>query len=96
MRLPSGSSSGVPKAIDEPLIAGEDRTQQLAAVEVLAGDDAQLTEHRRQRLLRFIDGEHRARQRDGNVLAPACTQGHEAAPAVVARHHGTKSPPSSR
>src|SRR5262245_48279824 len=64
-------------------VAGEDDGEQLAAVQIFAGEDAQLGEHGRERLLGFVEDEHGAGQGGGDVVAPAGAEGLETAPTVV-------------
>ena len=64
-------------------IAGEDDAEQLLAVEVLAGQDAQLAEDGGEGFLCLVDDEHGPAAAGGDVIGPASAQGLESSPAIV-------------
>src|SRR5665213_14125 len=74
---------GAAEALDQARVAGEDDTEELARVELLAGKDAQLVEDGGQRLLGLVDDEDRTAEGGGDVLGPARPQRLESGPAVV-------------
>ncbi len=79
-----GQQVGVPKALGQSRVAGEDDAQQLLGVEAPGGEDPQLAEDVGEHLLGFVDDEHGAGERACDVVAPALSERFEAAPAVVA------------
>ena len=64
-------------------VAGEDDAEELTAVEILGGEDAQLVEDGGLGLLGLVEDQHRAEQGLRNVLGPAGAQRLEAGPAVL-------------
>jgi hypothetical protein len=87
---------GSAQPVVQTAVAGEEDTQKLARVEILAGENTQLAEHLGERLLRLVDDEDRSCARGADVLAPSCPQRLEA-PQRLCAHRGTpKSSPSSR
>jgi hypothetical protein len=74
---------GSAQTLDEACVTGEDDAEQLASIEFLAGEHAQLGEDAGERFLSLVDDEDRTRESRGDVVVPASAQGLEATPAVV-------------
>ena len=60
-----------PKALDEAGVSGEYDAEELAGVELLAGEDAQLVEDGDEGLLRLVDDEDGPDERGRDVVGPA-------------------------
>lgn len=69
--------------LDEASVAREHDAQQRLGIEAGAGQEAQLREHGRSHLLRFVDQQHWASSCGFEVSDPAFAQDLEATPAVV-------------
>ena len=80
-----GSMVSRAKALDEPVVAGEDDGEDGARVEVGRGQDAQFGEDRVGHLLRFVDEQDGAKAGGLDVGQPLLAQRLEAGPAVVRR-----------
>jgi len=78
-----GGQLGGPESMGEAPVAGEDDAEELARIEVLAGEDAQLAEDGGEGLLGLVDDEDGAEHGGGDVIRPALSQGLEPSPAVV-------------
>ncbi len=78
-----GQELGRAESLGQAGVASEDNAEQLFAVELLAGQDAQLAEDGGESLLGLVDDEHGAATTGGDVIAPAGAKGLKTGPAVV-------------
>jgi hypothetical protein len=74
---------GATEALEEASVAGEDDGEELAGIEVFAGEDAELVEDGSECFLGLVEDEDGPCESGSDVLGPASAQGLEAAPAVV-------------
>jgi hypothetical protein len=81
------------EAFDEAPVAGEDDAEQLAGIEILAGEETELGKDGGVGLLRLVDDEDGPGERGGDVLGPASAEGLEAAPAIVGLERDTEEVP---
>ncbi len=62
------------KSLGESRIAGEDDTEELFAIELFAGEDAELLEHGGEGFLGFVDDEHGAAPARGRYDRPIASE----------------------
>ena len=78
-----GQELGRAETLGQSRVAGEDDAEELFAIELFAGQDAQLAEDSGEGLLGLVDDEDGAAATGGDVIGPAASQGFETGPAIV-------------
>ena len=82
MRL-QGQEFGAAQTFRQALVPGENHAEELARVEVLAGQDSEFAKDAVDDLLCLVENEDRAAARRRDVLGPPGSDGLEAAEAIV-------------